>query len=78
MPDQGRRDLRRYASGTQVRLAFGAIVLLILGDGLVWLLYGWETARSALLCTGLGLLLALLVAAWFLLLSWLARRAQGD
>ncbi len=72
------RDLRRYASSTQVRLAIGAIILLILGDGLVWWLYGWPTARSALLCTGFGLVLAFMVAAWFWLLSWFARRARGD
>jgi hypothetical protein len=78
MPDQGRRDLRRYASGTQFQLAIGAILLLILGDLFVWWIYGWEVARSALLCTGIGLLLGLVIAAWFLLLSWLARRADGD
>lgn len=72
------RDLRRYARSTQVRLVVGAIILLIMGDGLVWWLYGWPTARSALLCTGFGLALALLVAAWFWLLSRLARKAQGD
>jgi hypothetical protein len=78
MPDRGRRDLRRYASGTQFRLAIGAILLLLLGDLLVWWIYGWAVARSALLCTGFGLLLGLLIAAWFLVLRWLARRAEGD
>jgi hypothetical protein len=75
--DRG-RDLRRYARSTQARLVIGAIALLIVGDGLVWWLFGWPTARSALICTGFGLLLALLVAAWFWLLSWFARRAKGD
>jgi len=78
MPDRGGRDLRRYASSTQFRLAIGAIFLLILGDLLVGWIYGWDVARPALLCTGFGLLLGLIIAAWFLLLSWLARRAGDD
>ena len=78
MGDRGKRDLRRYASGTQFRLAIGAIFLLILGDVVIWWIYGWDVARSALLCTGFGLLLGLMIAAWFLVLSWLARRAKSD
>lgn len=78
MPDRGRRDLRRYASSTQFRLALGAVFLLFLGDLLIWWIYGWDVARSALLCTGFGLFLGLMIVAWFLILSWLARRADRE
>jgi hypothetical protein len=78
MPGRNGRDLRRYAGSTQFRLAVGAMFLLIFGDVLVWWIYGWDVARSALLCTGFGLLLGSMIAAWFLLLSWFARRAKDD
>lgn len=78
MPDKKERDLRSYARGTQLRLVIGAVILLIAGDGLIWWLFGWTAASSALLCTGFGLMLALLMAAWMWFLGWFARRAKGD
>jgi hypothetical protein len=70
-----RRDLRAYSRRTQVGLALGALALLLLvGDGLVWLIYGSGAAGLALLCTGVGLAPLLLI--WLALagIGWLAKR----
>ncbi|MGD8812894.1 MAG: hypothetical protein PVI78_00305 [Anaerolineales bacterium] len=72
------RDLRDYARKTQIRLAFGAILLFVIGDGLVWWLYGWPAARSALLCTGFGILLMFLITAWLWFLRWFVSRTRVE
>jgi len=45
------RDLRRYASQTNIRLLAGFFLLLIVvGDGLIYIVYGGAAALSGLLC----------------------------
>jgi len=69
------RDLRAYSRRTQIGLALGGLALLLLvGDGLVWLGYGKGAAGAALLCTIVGLAPLLLI--WLALagVGWLARR----
>jgi hypothetical protein len=45
------RDVRKYASQTNVRLAVGAILLLfIVGLSLIWGIYGLPSAIMGLLC----------------------------
>jgi hypothetical protein len=73
------RDLRKYARETNVRLGFGmAFLLLIVGIGLIYLIWGPGAAASGLLC-----LLAALVpigliflSLWFL--DWIQKRANRD
>lgn len=78
-PRRRERDLRAYARSTQVRLAAGAILLLFMvGDGLIWLIYGPAAGRQALICTGVGLLPLVLIAGWLWLVGWIARKAKGD
>ncbi len=73
------RDLRRYAETTTRRLVLGAVLLIfLLGDGLVWLIYGERAGRAALVCSGLGLAPILLVLAALEVLSWVARSARRD
>ncbi len=44
-------DLRKYASETNRRVILWALVLLLtIGPGLVWLLYGARSALTSLLC----------------------------
>ena len=46
-----KRDLRKYAKQTNVRLFFGFFLLvLLIGDGLIYLIYGKAAAVSGLLC----------------------------
>ncbi len=73
------RDLRRYARQTNVRLALGALALLLLvGDGLIYLIYGREAALLGLLCILGGLAPGLIVFLVLFLLDWLVKRANSD
>jgi hypothetical protein len=73
------RDLRAYARGTQLRLLLGAlIIIIVIGTGLIGLIYGQEAVRSALLCTGIGLLPAILIIGALWLMGWIVRRERGD
>ncbi len=73
------RDLRSYARSTTVRLIVGGLALVFLiGDGLVYLVYGSQAAGTAVLCTGLGLAPVALIWVFLLLLEWLARRGGRD
>ena len=45
------RDPRKYMKDTNVRLVVGALLLLfIVGDGLIWIIYGGGAAVMGLLC----------------------------
>jgi hypothetical protein len=73
------RDLRSYMKDTNVRLIFGALALLfIVGDGLIWLIYGFGAAVMGLLCM-LGAFVP--IGLIFLLLNlsdWIVKRANRD
>jgi hypothetical protein len=73
------RDLRRYMQDTNVRLIAGALALLfIIGDGLIWLIYGFGAAIMGLLCM-LGAFVP--IGLIFLLLNlsdWILKRAGRD
>lgn len=74
-----KRDLRKYARTTQIRLILGVLVILIVvGNGLIWLIFGSDAARMALLCMGVGLVPALLIIVSLGLIAWILRRARGD
>ncbi len=62
-------DLRHYMRQTQVRLILGGILLLFLvGDGLIYLIYGARAAFMGLLCIGAGLvpIVAIVGILWFM------------
>ena len=73
------RDLRRYMKDTNVRLIAGALFgLFVVGDGLIWLIYGFGAAVMGLLCmlgafVPIGLILLLLS-----LSDWIVKRANRD
>ena len=73
------RDLRRYMKDTNVRLIAGALIgLFVVGDGLIWLIYGPGAALMGLLCmlgafVPIGLILLLLN-----LSDWIVKRANRD
>lgn len=71
------RDLRKYASNTQLRLTLGALALLFgVGGLLIYLFYGPGGAAVGVLCLLIGLLpvLLILVALW--ILDVVLRRSQ--
>ena len=65
------KDLREYARQTRTRLILGFLILVFLvGDGLIFVLYGREAGVFGLICIG-GALIPVLFIALFL---WIAER----
>jgi hypothetical protein len=73
------RDLKKYMRGTNLRLILAGLLLLIfVGGGLIWAIYGAGAAAMGLLCIlaaflPIGLILFLLG-----LLDWIVKRANRD
>lgn len=73
------RDLRRYARQTNIQLVVGALLLLfIVGDGLIYLVYGLGPALMGLLCLGAGLFPVVLIILALLLIDWVVKRANRE
>ncbi|MEA4905981.1 MAG: hypothetical protein GYA17_10575 [Chloroflexi bacterium] len=71
------RDLRQYARQTNFRLmAGGLIALFVIGDGLIYLLYGQSAALLGLLCMVLGLAPIVLILLFFTIMDWIVKRAN--
>ena len=69
------RDLRRYARQTNIRLFAGFFVILfVVGEGLIYWLYGREAALFGLMCLLLGTLPLVLIGLVMMGLDWLVRR----
>lgn len=70
-------DLKKYDNQTITRLIIGGILLLfIVGDGLIYLIYGKEAAGMGLLCLGVGLLPMGLIILVIWLMDWIVKRAK--
>jgi hypothetical protein len=73
------RDLRKFARQTNVRLVSGALVLIfVVGDGLIYFIYGGGAAVTGLLCLLGGLVPVLLTVLVMWLLDWITKRANRD
>jgi hypothetical protein len=73
------RDLRKYARQTDMQLIIGFIVLLIVvGLGLIFFIWGAGAAVSGLICVGVALLPVLAVLGVVWILDYLARKARGE
>ncbi|MCC6146487.1 MAG: hypothetical protein IT308_02850 [Anaerolineaceae bacterium] len=71
------KNLAEYARQTNIQLiAGGAFLLLIVGDGLIYLIYGPGAAVSGLLCIGVGLVPVVAILLVVVLLNWIVRRAN--
>ena len=72
-------DLRRYARQTNVRLIGGALLLLfIVGDGLIYLIYGKSAVLMSLLCLLAGLTPVALTLLALSLLAWVTKKVRGE
>ena len=72
------RDLRKYARQTNIRLVIGAILLIVIvGDGLIYLIYGPEAALSGLFCLSIGLFPVLLILAIFWVMDLIVKRDRN-
>ncbi len=73
------RDLRRYARQTNIQLMVAFIIILfIVGDGLIYLIYGSNAALTGLLCILAGLAPVMLIGLFFLFVRWVLNRADKD
>jgi hypothetical protein len=73
------RDLRKYGRQTNVRLIAGALLLIfVVGDGLIYLIYGSGAAMMGLLCLLAGMVPVLLTILVLFLLDWIRKRADRD
>jgi TM2 domain-containing membrane protein YozV len=71
------RDLRQYAAQTQTRLIAGGLILLfIVGDGLIYVIYGSQAALLGLFCLGAGLIPLLLIVLILYVIDWIVRREK--
>ena len=61
------RDLRKYARQTNLQLAIGfLLILFIVGDGLIYIIWGREAAMMGVVCilAGLAPLVAVFLILW--------------
>ncbi len=73
------RDLRKYSKQTGARLVVGfLLLLLILGDGLIYVIYGPQSALTGLLCIVGMLVPVFLIVAFLELFEWIVKRANRD
>ena len=71
------RDLRKYASQTNLRLIIGGLVLLfVVGDSLIYLFYGKGAALLGLFCLLGGMVPVLLTLLVLVLLNWITRHVN--
>jgi len=70
-------DLRQYARQTGIRLVIGALLLIfIVGDGLIFIIYGPASALMGLLCLAGALIPVLLIWLILLAIEWMVKRAN--
>jgi hypothetical protein len=73
------RDLDRYHRQTTIRLIIGGLILLfVVGDGLIYLVYGPDAALTGLICLGGGLIPIGLTVLVLEILGWIARKVNRD
>jgi hypothetical protein len=71
------KDLREYAKQTNIRLALGALLLLlVVGVGLIWMIYGERAAGMGLVCLLAALFPVILILGFFLGIEWILKRAR--
>ncbi|HVN55351.1 MAG TPA: hypothetical protein VMT46_13540 [Anaerolineaceae bacterium] len=73
------RDLRKYTRQTHMRLIIGGILLIfILGDGLIYLIYGPSAAVTGLICIAVGLAPAAIIIVILWIMEIVVKRTNGE
>ena len=73
------RDLRKYARQTNFRLGVGmAFLLLVVGIGLIYLIWGPGAAAGGFLCLMAALVPIGLIFLSLWVLDWIQKRANRD
>lgn len=72
-------DLRKYARQTNFRLLVGFIALLLfIGTGLIWIIWGSGAAIFGVLCIAGGLLPLALIWAALAGIEWFVKRSREE
>ena len=73
------RDLNKYKRETNIRLVVGAVILIFLiGDGLIFLIYGKGPGMMGLICLLIGMVPVLLIALVIFIFDWSVKRANRE
>jgi hypothetical protein len=73
------RDLRSYQKSTIFRLIVGGLLIVfIVGDGLIYLIYGPQAALSGLLCIGGGMLPIILITGFLWVIERVVKNANRE
>lgn len=73
------RDLRKYSKQTDTHLIMGGILILIfIGDGLIYVFYGRGAAVLGLACLMAGLFPLLLIWLALLGIEWVTRHSDRN
>lgn len=73
------QDLRKYASQTNFRLILGGlIILLVVGEGLIWIIYGGPAALMGLLCIGAGLIPVIIIVIILAVMEKIVKNQRGE
>ena len=77
--NRGIRDLRAYSRGTFLRLGIGGLLLiLVVGNLLVWWIYGPEAVRLSISCMMVALIPGILIVLFLTLTGWIVKRERDD
>jgi hypothetical protein len=72
-------DLKKYDNQTITRLIVGGIIIIFLvGDGLIYVIYGQQAALMGLLCLVGGLIPMGLIMGVIWLMDWIVKRANRN
>jgi len=73
------RDLRKYDNQTNFRSLIGFLLLLFLvGDGLIYVFYGRESAVMGLICLAAGVAPLLIIGLILWGMEWVVKRANQE
>lgn len=74
-----KRDLKDFTRQTNIQLIVGAVLLFfLLGDGLIFIIWGSSAAVMGLLCLGSGLVPITVIYLVFLIIDWIIKKARKD
>lgn len=72
-------ELDKYSKQTNRRLVAGFVfILLVIGDGLIYLFYGMESAIFGLICIGAGFVPIILIWMTLNIIERIAKRSSVD
>jgi len=69
------RNIRKYAQQTSTRLIIGGLaIIFLIGEGLIYLLYGKNAALMGMLCLGMGLVPVFIILCILWLMEQIVRK----